>query len=293
MRMFVCSRYHIKESFKGLFRNRLVNTAAIGLLIACLVITGVFGLLMLNINKIIEDLGAVNEISIFLEEHFTTEESVRVGDIIGSVENISEYAFVSKEEGLESLREIYGSLIDGLENDNPIRDSFRIIVKDQSLIAQTASVLESIEGVAKVNYRGDVADRFLQIRNMVALIGLAFIAVLALLSIAIISNSIRISAFTRREEIAVMKTVGATNRFIRASFVLEGLFIGIFGAALSFVALYFLYTKVFYPAFGSLSFIKPIDFISMVTPIAIFFGVAGPIMGLCGSALALRKYLKN
>jgi cell division transport system permease protein len=285
--------YHIREGAKGLFRNRLVNTAAVGLLIACLLVTGAFALLVLNINKIIEDMGTENEISVFLDESCSDERTVEIGQEITGIPYVTGLKFISKEDGLESLRDEFGTLLDGLEDDNPIRDSYTVILSDQSQIMPVAQKLENIEGIANINYNNDIAQRFLKIRNMVALVGAAFIVVLGLLSIFIIANSVRISAFTRRTEISIMKTVGATNGFIRASFILEGLFIGIIGAVISYVGIWLIYVKGFEPAVESLNFIKPIPFGNFLFPIMLVYGAAGLLMGLFGSSLALRRYLRK
>jgi cell division transport system permease protein len=285
--------YHIKEGINGFVKNRLVNTAAVGMLIACLLVTGAFSLLVFNINKIINDIGAENEISVFLDESCTDEQAIQIGQLITGIPSVTGLKYVSKEEGLESLREEFGSLLDGLEDDNPIRDSYIVEISDQSQIVSVVQRLETISGIANINYNSDVAQRFLKIRNMIALVGAAFIVVLGVLSVFIIANSVRISAFTRRTEIAIMKTVGATNGFIRLSFIFEGLFIGIIGAVISYIGIWLIYIKAFEPAVSSLNFIEPIPFQSFVAPLALVYGGAGLLIGLLGSSLALRRYLRR
>ncbi|PWL54893.1 MAG: hypothetical protein DBY36_01785 [Clostridiales bacterium] len=285
--------YHFKEGVKGLFRNRLVNTAAIGMLIACLVVTGAFALVLLNINAVIDEAGAVNEISVYLDDACTEEARAAAEQRLSELASVESCTFVSKEEGLESMRDTFGSLLDGLEDDNPIRDMFRLTVTSQELLAQTAQAAEQVPGVAKVNFRNDVAQRFLQIRNVVAMIGIAFVVVLGLVSLFIISNSVRLSVYTRRTEIGVMKTVGATNGFIRTSFAFEGMLLGLIGAAAAYGLIALAYTKLFESALESIGFFAeiPIPFAEFAVPVAIAFGAAGLLMGFLGSALALRRYL--
>lgn len=285
--------YHIKEGAKGLFRNRLVNTAAIGLLIACLMVTGSFTLLILNINKMIDDMGSANAISVFIDENASKERVSDIGEEIMKIPNVSGLSFISKEEGLESLREVLGPLLDGYEDDNPIRDSYVVNLSDIEQIEQTANQLGNIDGIANINYDNDVTQRFLNVRNIIALIGLSFVVVLGLLSVFIIANSVRISAFTRRVEISIMKTVGATNGFIRIGFITEGLFIGMIGAALSFLGIWAIYNEVFEPAVSALNFIKAIPFRDFMIPLILVFVAAGALMGFCGSSLALRRYLRK
>ena len=206
--------YHFKEGVRGLFRNRLVNTAAIGMLIACLVVTGAFGLLLVNLNAVIDETGTANTVSVYVDESADAAAVAQVGEQLAVLPGVDEIEFVSKEEGLESMRAVYGDLIDGLEDDNPIRDMYRLEVSDQSQLESCAKAAESVAGVAKVNSRGDVATQFLKVRNTLAMIGMAFFVVLGLISLFILSNAVRLSVFTRRTEVRVMKTVGATNGFI-------------------------------------------------------------------------------
>ena len=285
--------YHLKEGVNGLFRNRLVNTAAIGMLIACLIVTGAFALVLLNINAVINETGAVNEISLYLDETVSDEQIAAAERALDATENVASWTFISKEEGLASMRKTFGSLLDGMETDNPIRDTIRVTVKSQEKLEETAETVRAIPGVAKVNYRNDIAQRFLQIRNIVAMVGLAFVVVLGLVSLFIISNAVRLSVYTRRTEIRVMKTVGATTGFIRKSFAVEGMLLGLIGAAVSYGLIALIYIKLFEPAVAPLGFLSaiPIPFSTFAAPIALAYGTAGLVMGFFGSALALRRYL--
>ena len=286
--------YHLKEGVRGVFRNRLVNTAAIGMLIACLVVTGAFGLLLININAAIEETGAVNTISVYLDETADAAAVAAAGEALAAIPGVKTTTFVSKAEGLESMRETFGDLIDGLEDDNPIRDLYRLEVEDQSQLASCAESAKNVAGVAKVNSRGDVAVKFLKVRNTIAMIGLAFVVVLGLISLFILSNAVRLSVFARRTEVRVMKTVGATNSFIRASFAIEGVLLGLIGAAISYGLIALAYIKLFETAIRELGFLTtiPLPFTTFAVPVAVVFGGTGILMGLLGSALALRRYMK-
>ncbi|MBR7137514.1 MAG: ABC transporter permease, partial [Clostridia bacterium] len=260
--------YHLKEGVRGVFRNRLVNTAAIGMLIACLVVTGAFGLLLININAAIEETGAVNMISVYLDETADAAAVAAAGEALAAIPGVKTTTFVSKAEGLESMRETFGDLIDGLEDDNPIRDLYRLEVEDQSQLASCAESAKNVAGVAKVNSRGDVAVKFLKVRNTIAMIGLAFVVVLGLISLFILSNAVRLSVFARRTEVRVMKTVGATNSFIRASFAIEGVLLGLIGAAISYGLIALAYVKLFETAIRELGFLTtiPLPFSTFAVP---------------------------
>lgn len=285
--------YHFKEGVKGLFRNRLVNLAAIGMLIACLVVTGAFVLIVLNINAVIDESGAVNKISVYMDEASGPDDRRGVEQQLNQLENVESWLFISKEEGLESMRDTFGTLLDGLEDDNPIRDTYQLTVLSQEQITETAEAVQQLPGVAKVNYRSDIAQRFLQIRNIVAMVGLSFVVVLGAVSLFIIANSVRLSVFTRRTEIRVMKTVGATNGFIRKSFAVEGILLGLIGAAVSYGILFLAYSKLFVPAVAPLGFLStiPLAFSQFAVPVALAYAAAGILMGFGGSVLALRRYL--
>lgn len=285
--------YHFKEGVKGLLRNRLVNIAAIGMLIACLVVTGAFVLIVLNINAVIDESGAVNKISIYMDESSNLDDRQAVEQQLNQLDNVESWTFISKEEGLESMRDTFGTLLDGLEEDNPIRDTFQLTVQSQERITETAEAVQLLPGVAKVNYRSDIAQRFLQIRNIVAMVGLSFVVILGAVSLFIIANSVRLSVFTRRTEIRVMKTVGATNGFIRKSFAVEGILLGLMGAAVSYGIIFLAYTKLFVPAVAPLGFFSaiPLAFSQFAIPVALAYAAAGILMGFGGSVLALRRYL--
>ena len=229
--------YQLREGLSSVLRNRLVNTGAVGLLITSLVMTGAFAMFMANINRMVDEIGAVNEVSIFMDENApdSTAESVKAS--VEALDNIASVTYVSKEDALESMRDDFGDLLDGLEEDNPLRDGFVVTLEDQELMEATVEALGQIKGVVKISYNGDVADKFVDVRNFIAMLGIGVIAVLAVVSVLIVTYSVRISAYTKREEIEIMKIVGATDGFVRAPFVIEGITLGLIGAALSYGAI--------------------------------------------------------
>lgn len=287
--------YHLKEGFLALFRNRLVNTAAIGMMVACLIVTGAFSLLVVNLNEAIDEVGAVNTISVYMDETCTEADCESAGSAIRAVSGVTDCVFISKAEGLESMRATFGDLLDGMEDDNPIRDSFRITVDSQEHLTAISAELQNVAGVAKVNSRGDVAATFLEVRNVLMMVGLVFVLILLLVSLFIISNAIRLSVYSRRTEIRVMKTVGATNGFIRASFAVEGMLLGILGAAIAYGLTLLGYVYLLAPAMRSLGFLGsiPMDYHVFLVPMAVAYGVIGLLVGLMGSVFSLRRHLKS
>jgi cell division transport system permease protein len=283
--------YLIGQGIKGIFRNRTVNIAALCVLIACLMITGSFVLAVLDLQNMVNEAGNQNEISVFIDETLSDSETTAIGNTLSALPNVKEVRFVSRIEGLQSLKEQFGSLLDGLEDDNPLRDAYYLTLEDLELLPQTADEVGSIPGVAKVNYREDVAATLVRIRNTVALLGIVFVTALAIVSMVIISNAIRISAFSRRMEISVMKIVGATNHFIRTSFIIEGVLVGLAGALFAYAGQWLLYDKLVYPRISELNFIQVLPFSQVALPMLVAFCVAGFLMSAIGSALAIRRYL--
>ena len=285
--------YHLRESLSSLTRNRLVNTGAVGILITCLVMTGAFAMFMANINLMVDEIGAVNEVSLYIDENAPLGTSEKVEEAINNTDNVASVKYVSKEEALESLRDEFGDLLNGLEEDNPLRDGFVVELSDQALIEETVAQLGQIKGVVKISYNGDVAMKFVNVRNFVAMLGLGVIIVLAVVSVLIVSYSVRISAFTKREEIEIMKIVGATDRFVRAPFIYEGIILGMIGAAVSYGIVVLVYLKAFVPGIEKLNFVSALPFSEFALPLLAVYVAAGVLMGVFGGTFAINRYLKH
>lgn len=285
--------YQLREGLSSVLRNRLVNTGAVGLLITCLVMTGAFAMFMANINRMVDEIGAVNEVSIFMDENApdSTAESVKAS--VEALDNIASVTYVSKEDALESMRDDFGDLLDGLEEDNPLRDGFVVTLEDQELMEATVEALGQIKGVVKISYNGDVADKFVDVRNFIAMLGIGVIAVLAVVSVLIVTYSVRISAYTKREEIEIMKIVGATDGFVRAPFVIEGITLGLIGAAVSYGIVLVVYLKAFVPGIEKLNFVSAVPFSEFALPLGAIYVAAGVLMGVFGGTLAINRYLKH
>ncbi|MBQ8897173.1 MAG: permease-like cell division protein FtsX [Clostridia bacterium] len=285
--------YQLREGLSSVLRNRLVNTGAVGLLITCLVMTGAFAMFMANINRMVDEIGAVNEVSIFMDENApdSTAESVKAS--VEALDNIASVTYVSKEDALESMRDDFGDLLDGLEEDNPLRDGFVVTLEDQELMEATVEALGQIKGVVKISYNGDVAEKFVDVRNFIAMLGIGVIAVLAVVSVLIVTYSVRISAYTKREEIEIMKIVGATDGFVRAPFVIEGITLGLIGAAVSYGIVLAVYLEAFVPGIEKLNFVSAVPFSEFALPLGLIYVAAGVLMGVFGGTLAINRYLKH
>ncbi|MCR5842990.1 MAG: permease-like cell division protein FtsX [Oscillospiraceae bacterium] len=289
--------YLIREGFRSVTTHGFMSFATVTIIVACLIIMGSISLLSLNINVLIKDLENQNEIVAFVDEEIPDEETAReIGKNIEAIENVSSAEFVSREEAMENFMSKYdSSLMEGIDQD-VFRHRFVVHLTDIAHMSQTKMELEAIRGVAKVNAHLDYAQSFVTIRNVVSAVSLVLIAILVFVSFFIMSNTIKLATFGRREEIAIMKMVGATNGFIRLPFVVEGLVLGILGGCIAFLAEWGLYNLVTgrIVEVGSLAreFLNIVPFRSVALPVFIIYMAVSILVGAFGGVNAIKNYLK-
>lgn len=286
--------YLTKEGFKGIFKHGFMSFASVTIIMACLLIMGVFTLLAMNINSIISELEQQNEIVAFVDDSYTEAEAKGLKNAVLSVNNVESVEFVTRQEAMDTFAEDYDSgLFDEIDA-TTFRDRYIVHVTDISKTAQTKDDLEEVEGIAKVNAHLEYADGFIKVRNVVSIISGILVLILAVVSVFIMSNTIKLATFTRREEIAIMRMVGATNSFIRMPFIIEGLILGILGGGLAFLAVWGLYEAVCSNLLDGVvgGLISVVPFSTIMWPmLAVFLGV-GIIVGVFGGNIAIRNYLK-
>lgn len=286
--------YLTKEGFKGIFKHGFMSFASVTIIMACLLIMGVFTLLAMNINSIISELEQQNEIVAFVDDSYTEAEAKGLKNAVLSVNNVESVEFVTRQEAMDTFAEDYDSgLFDEIDA-TTFRDRYIVHVTDISKTAQTKDDLEEVEGIAKVNAHLEYADGFIKVRNVVSIISGILVLILAVVSVFIMSNTIKLATFTRREEIAIMRMVGATNSFIRMPFIIEGLILGILGGGLAFLAVWGLYEAVCSHLLDGVvgGLISVVPFSTIMWPmLAVFLGV-GIIVGVFGGNIAIRNYLK-
>ena len=294
MRIGRCA-YLIREGFRSITTHGFMSFASVTIIMACLIIMGSVSLLSLNIDALIKDLESQNEIVVFVDESITDEDSARaIGKNIEALENISSVEFVSREEAMDNFMSRYDeSLMEGID-ETVFRHRFVVKLVDIARMSETKMDLESLKGVAKVNAHLDYAQSFVTIRNVVTAVSLVLIVILVFVSFFIMSNTIKLATFGRREEIAIMKMVGATNSFIRLPFVIEGLVLGILGGGLAFLAEWGLYNVVTEKLVSSItgSLIEVVPFRSVAPQVFIVFMAVGILVGAFGGVNAIRNYLK-
>ena len=286
--------YLIKEGFKGIFKHGFMSFASITIIMACLIIMGVFTLLGLNINRVIADLEAQNEIVAFINEDYTTEQAKAVGDRLMKVDNVSAVEFVSRGEAMNDFKQDYDQGLFDEIDESVFRDRYVVHVEDIELTEATQKKLMNVEGVAKVNAHLKYAEGFIKVRNIVNLVSAVLVSILAIISVFIMSNTIKLATYTRREEIAIMKMVGATNMFIRLPFIIEGLMLGILGGGLAFGSVWGLYELTCSKLVGGFigGIIDIVPFSVVMLPLLVVFMGIGVFVGAFGGNIAIREYLK-
>ena len=287
--------YLIREGFRSITTHGFMSFATIAIIVACLIIMGSVSLLSLNIDALIKDLENQNEIVVFVDDSLADEDEAReLQKNIEAIENISSVEFVSRGDAMDNFMSKYDdSLMEGIDEE-VFRHRFVVHLVDIAQMSQTKQDLEDINGVAKVNAHLDYAQSFVTIRNVVTAVSLVLIVILVFVSFFIMSNTIKLATFGRREEIAIMKMVGATNGFIRLPFVVEGLVLGMIGGALAFLAEWGLYNVVTGRLVGPItgSLLNVIPFSSIALEIFIVYMAVGILVGAFGGVNAIRNYLK-
>ena len=289
--------YFFRQGAGNMFTHGFMSFAAVGITVACLIVMGTFSLITYNANENLKELQRENAVVAFVDDNVDDAAAQNLYEAIESVEGVKDCTFVSRQEA----RDNYVAQFD--ENDlyselsaNVFRHRYVIHVqeKDQTRIGEIAAALKEIDGIAKVRADETISNGFITVRNIVGVVSVALIAILLIVSIFIISNTIKLTTFDRRDEIAVMKMVGATNSFIRWPFVFEGMLLGLCGAVAAFALQWFLYGVVSGAIMenDTLQLVSITAFDKICGPVAAAFVLAGLIVGVGGSLMAIRRFLR-
>ncbi|MEY8386369.1 permease-like cell division protein FtsX [Oscillospiraceae bacterium 38-13] len=285
--------YFVHEGFSNMFSHGFMSFAAIGITVACLLIMGTFTLVAVNANGLLKELERENEMLAFVEEDFADSQSLQKK--LEAIPNVASVTYISRQQAMERFVEQYPDeeMFRDLDP-NILRDRFSIKVADLEQISHTKKAVEAVSGIAYADASEEIAGGFITIRNVATVVCVALIAILFLVSVFIISNTIRLTTFDRREEIAIMRMVGATNGFIRWPFVYEGFLLGFLGASIAFLMQWGLYEAVARGVSNSdaLQLFDVIPFRELWTPVAGSFAAAGIFIGVGGSLSAIRRYLQ-
>ena len=298
------------SSFKYLFRqgwnnfksNRLMSVASVGVVTSCLILVGICGSLVLNVNSFVQYLGAQNEVVIYMKDEATLENINTINSSLEKDEDVADFRFVSKEEALKEQMEYMGryeSLLSGYQGENnPLPSSFRVHLADLTRLEPVSFEFSAFEGVDYVSTPTELAGVLITLKNVTYYAGLMILLILVMVSMVVISNTIRLTVFARRREISIMKYVGATNSFIRMPFVVEGLLIGTISAFITFAVVaggyVYLYNYISTQATGFIAMLSMcmVPFSTIWPVMLIGFFAVGWLIGMFGSAMSMRKYLK-
>ncbi len=287
--------YFLREGFVGIFRHGLMSFAAVGMIVACLLIMGTFSLVAVNLDVNLRELQAQNEFSAYVTDGYTLEQAKALESRIAALDNVREVEFVDRETVLADFRAKRSGdseLFDLLPNDT-FQHRYQIRVNDISRLQETVTAVGRVSGISETSAGIEIAQGMVAMRNVAAGVAVILMAVLAVVSLFIISSTLRLATFYRRDEIAIMKMCGATNGFVRWPFIVEGVFLGLFAALLAFGLQWWLYTLIAnaMAAGGQLGFLVVAAFESLWKYVLAAFGGAGLLIGVLGSLLAIRKFL--
>ena len=219
--------YLVKEGFKNVYANRIMSIASVCVLVSCLVMTGAAALFSLNVLNIVDEVEKNNETSVYILKEKNDIEAKQIGAKIQEIENVDKVTFVSKHEAVEQFKNTLGDqLFDRIKDEDPLNDKYIVSFKDTEKYEQTVDKIKTIDGVQSVTDRRDFARKLTKVSNLVTIVAVCIVAALIVISLFIIANTIRTTMYSRRFEISIMKSVGATNMFVRMPFLVEGMILG-------------------------------------------------------------------
>ncbi|EPE62733.1 cell division protein ftsX [Exiguobacterium sp. S17] len=291
---------HLREGFKGTLRNGWMSFAAISAVTITLLLVGVFALVMFNVNEISENVENDVEIQVFVTRTAEEANVEKLGENLEQIPGVASVTFSSKEDELESFRNQLGEDANAygtVEKDNPLHDRYIVKAADPLNTETVADAVQSLENVDKVTYGQDYIDKMFAFFNGIRIGGLALIVGLTLMAMFLISNTIKMTIFSRRREIEIMRLVGAKNSFIRWPFFIEGLLLGVLGALIPIAVIYFGYDVAYgalQPSLDQLNsdIFKLIDPSVLTTQVSLVLLALGAFIGIWGSTTSLGRFLK-
>ena len=286
--------YLLKEGIRGIFLHGFMSFAAVCVTVACLLIVGSFSILTYNVNIMVEDLNQTNEILAYVDSELSDAEAKSIGTKINMLDNVLQSTFVSREEALADFvadhegDEAFNGVVA-----SDLRHRFVIVLEDNRLMEDTDAAIQRIPGVAKTSAAYELAEGFTTIQDVLHIVSIGVIAVLLVVSLLIISNTVKLAMYDRKDEIAIMKMVGATNGFIRLPFIVEGFTLGMIGAALAFGMEWVMYDAMVarIAQADALQLFKFVPFDTLLIPMIVTFAAAGMFVGIVGSWTSIRKFM--
>lgn len=289
-------KYFFHEGISNMFSHGFMSFAAVGITIACLLIMGTFSLVAVNANANLQSLQQQSEILAFVDETYTEAQAKALQGKLEKIDNVSSVTFISREEAMKAYAEEYiedESLAADLTPEI-FRDRFSIRLVELEDMSATVESIRQVNGIARVRADEDLSQGFLTISKIATVVCITLIVVLLVVSLFIMSNTIKLTTFDRKDEIAIMKMVGATDGFIRWPFVYEGLLLGCFSSILAFFLQWGLYAGISagISASDTLQLLDILPFTDLWIPVLVSFVIVGLLVGIAGSLMAIRKFLR-
>jgi len=290
-------KYLTHEGFRNVWVNRLMSLASVTVLMACLIIMGAGIMIYFNINNVVDKVQSQNVVMVYVADDASEDETTQIGTSLKGISNVESCEFVPKEVAFQEQIQSMGgdaALFEGFD-EIPLPDTYKVTVKDLSQFENTVSQIKQINKVDSVRENSDLASKLLSLRHAVSIVSVGLVIMLFLVALFIISNTIRITMFSRKLEISIMKAVGATNWFIRWPFMIEGMILGTISGIVSLGVLWGLYAvaeKVFAQTLSLIGF-SLVPFSEYWWQILLVFVAIGLFTGGFGSLVSMAKYLKE
>ena len=290
--------YFLAEGFRSIFTHGLMSFAAVFMIVSCLLIMGSFSLVAVNLERELGRMEEENEFLAFVDESYTREQALSLQRTIQRVDNVSRVVFIPKEQAKESYIASHASdqnvTIYSDLPDEVFRDRFSVHMYDISRLGETVAAVEAVEGINGHRAAPEISEGLVLVRNVATAVAVILIVLLFIISLFIIYNTIKLGTFTRREEIAIMKMCGATNSFVRAPFIFEGLLLGLFGAMVAFLCQWGIYTLIVgaIDTGNTFQMLRTVPCAELWPDVLGIFTATGLVVGCGGSVLAIRKFLQ-
>lgn len=294
-------RYLVGQGFDNVWKNRVMAFASFCVLLVSLLLVGISVLFYININAVIGGIEDKNEVIIYLLDNTSDARIAEIGETLSKMENVSAVTLYSREEAFADLKESmddYSQVFESLGDDNPLPDAYRIRINDISMMDETVAAAASLKDVEYVSAPDSFVELLTELRSVVAVIAIAIIGALLIVSMVIISNTTRASVFARRREISIMQSVGATKTFIRFPFFVEGMINGFMAGAVATLLTWFTYDSLveMLGKFDMLSTIglgSIIPYETIAIPVTLAYILFGSLIGAMGSVFSTRAHLKH
>ena len=288
-------KYFITDALKSIKRNKTVSLASIATVAATLFILGVFLLIVFNVNAGVKELGAKLEATIYLKDNITISQKSAIEKSLNGVAGVTSVTYEDKTDALQKVKKQFGpdskSLVQGFDKSNPFPTAYVVKVENPEIVSTVVKSVTGLKGIEKINDGREIVDKIINITNTIKVIGSVLFVILIGVSLFLIGNTIKLTVYSRKKEIGIMKFVGATDWFIRWPFIIEGMILGIAGALISTGVLYYAYKFIFEKYTSALLGITLMNPHIILSTTLWQFTLGGLIIGALGSSISIRKFL--